>query len=146
MRRSADPKVERLREVPFLSGCNAEQLAEIAAMVDEIRVLPGYVLAVEGRPGHSFYVIVEGRAAVTIGGRMIVSLGPGDFFGEMSILESEPRAATVTAESPMVLYEVHISAFHELLRRAPGAATEMLRTLSRRLRVVEDAPTYETTT
>jgi len=138
-----EEKIERLREVPFLSVCTTEQLAEIARMVDEVRVLPGYVLAVEGRPGHSFYVIVDGRASVTLGGRSIVSLGPGDFFGEMSILESQPRSATVTAETPMVLYEVHVAAFHEILRRAPEVSTEMLRTLSYRLRLAEGAPTYE---
>lgn len=140
-----DSETERLRAVPFLTHCSAAELASIASSADEIRVLPGYVLAREGQPGRSFYVIATGRAAVSIGGNHIVSLGPGDFFGEMSILEDRPRVATVTAETPMVLMEFSVNDFLEMIRTMPGVAVNVMRTLSARLRAAETSPVYRTT-
>lgn len=142
MRKRPDPKIERLARVPFLMKCTPRQLGDIAPLMQEVLVSSGSVITRAGRPGHSFYVIIEGQASVTIADAIAGTLGPGDFFGEMSLLDRQPRAATVTAQTPMVLFEVTGAEFHELLERAPTAAKEMLRTISTRLRIAENAPSY----
>ncbi len=91
----------QLRSVPFFSGLGKKELAAVAQQTDELDLPEGKVIAQEGDFGHEFFVVEEGTAEVTRGGDKVAELGPGDFFGEIALLEEDRRTATVTATSPM---------------------------------------------
>jgi CRP/FNR family cyclic AMP-dependent transcriptional regulator len=109
----------RLRDVPFFSSISKRDLAAVAQQTDEIDIPEGKVLAQEGDIGQEFFVIDSGSAEVTRGGEHVADLGPGDFFGEMALLEAERRTATVTASSPMELIVMTRSSFRALDRTMP---------------------------
>jgi CRP/FNR family transcriptional regulator, cyclic AMP receptor protein len=109
----------RLRDVPFFSSISKQDLAVLAQQTDEIEVAAGKVLASEGDFGAEFFVIDSGTAEVTRGGEHLADLGPGDFFGEIALLEEERRVATVTATSPMTLIVMTRANFRALDRSLP---------------------------
>jgi CRP/FNR family cyclic AMP-dependent transcriptional regulator len=80
---------------------NDAELRKLAALVDECQVPEGTVLVREGTVGRSSYVVVDGWAAVSIGGTPLAALGPGDHVGEMAMIDNQPRSATVIAKTPM---------------------------------------------
>jgi CRP-like cAMP-binding protein len=93
----------QLKEVPFFSTLSKRELSTVAQQIDEIDVAPGRVLARQGDLGHEFFVILDGTADVTRGDTRLAELGPGDFFGEIGLLEKTFRTATVEATSSMKL-------------------------------------------
>ena len=114
-RRSME-RIETLRTIRLFRGCSDKELARVDSLLDEIRAEPGAVLTREGSFGQESYVIVAGSADVTIEGRLVATLGPGDFFGEMAVLGKEPvRAATVTAATPMELLVIEPGTMGTLL-------------------------------
>ena len=135
--------MELLRGVSLFSACSKRELSLIASLVDQIEVPKGKVLTREGESGHEFFVIVEGQARVTVGQRGMVSpLGPGASFGEMSLLDHGPRAATVEAESDMQLLVLDARSFSSLLADVPSVARKMLAVMAARLRVAEKEATH----
>jgi CRP-like cAMP-binding protein len=110
----------RLKDVPFFSSISKRELATVAQQTDEVDVDAGKVLAREGEFGDEFFVIDSGTAQVTRGGEPIAELGPGDFFGEMALLEEDRRTATVTAASPMSLIVMTRASFRALDRAQPA--------------------------
>ena len=134
MRTRADHKIELLSSVPLFSACTRKELRHIASLADRVDVEAGHVLTREGELGHEFFAIAEGTAKVSSKGRKLATLGPGDFFGEMSLLDQHPRTATVTAETPMSLYVVGAADFNRLLDDVPFVARKMLKGLAGRLR------------
>ena len=109
----------RLTEVPFFAMLKKKELAVVAQQADEIDVRAGKVLAREGDIGHEFFVIDTGTAEVTRNGERLAELGPGDFFGEIALLEEDRRNATVTAGSDMSLIVMTRASFRALDRSAP---------------------------
>jgi CRP/FNR family cyclic AMP-dependent transcriptional regulator len=93
----------RLNDVPFFSPLKKKELELIARQADEVDVPAGKVLAQQGTFGDQFFVIEEGTAEVVRDGERLGELGPGDFFGEMALLDEDRRTATVTATTPMTL-------------------------------------------
>ena len=91
--------VSQLAKVPLFSDCSQRDLQTVARVVREIPHGAGTVIAREGEPGVGLFIIVDGTADVSIGGRKKATLGPGDFFGEIALLDGGPRTATVTAKS-----------------------------------------------
>jgi CRP-like cAMP-binding protein len=91
----------QLKDVPFFSQLSKRELAAVAQLTDEVDVEPGHVLAREGDVGQEFFVIIDGTAEVLRGDSPIAELGPGEFFGEMALIEEERRVATVKAISAM---------------------------------------------
>ena len=138
--RGHDVITERLAQVPMFSQCTRRELQHVARAATEIEVGPGRHLTVEGDSGHEFMIVLEGTAAVTAGGRRVATLNPGDFFGEIALLDNGPRTATVTAETPMLLAVVAQGEFAALLDDVPGLARNVLTALARRLREHEPAP------
>ena len=133
-------KVAVLGGIRLFAACNAEQLAELARLFDEIERPAGSVLVREGEPGSEFYVIVEGSASASIGGTHVNTMGAGDFFGEMALLDCAPRSATVVATSDVSLLVLDKSAFSSFVDAAPSIAPRMMRTIAERLRHAEAMP------
>jgi CRP/FNR family transcriptional regulator, cyclic AMP receptor protein len=122
----------RLKEVPFFSSLSKKDLAAVAQQTDEIDVPEGKVLAREGDFGQEFFVIGDGTAAVERGGERIAELGPGEFFGEMALLDEERRTATVTATTPMSLIVMTRSDFRTLDRTMPTVHAEVCAAIAER--------------
>jgi len=134
-----DDKIARLEEVTLLEECSRKQLKAVAKITEVIEVPAGTVLARRGDPGNEFYLIMDGSAHVELAARRRTRLKPGDYFGEMSLLDGEPRSATVVADTPMRLLVIKRRDFSTLLREAPELTQSILVTLSRRLRQAEQA-------
>jgi len=125
--------------VPLFSNLSKRHLNEVAKHADEVSVKAGEVLAQQGSLGLDFVFIVEGKAQVKQDGKVIRHLSEGDFFGEVSLIDGEPRTATVTAETDMTLLVVHRRSFHHLLDTVPGLQKKMLASLCKYLRRAEKA-------
>jgi CRP/FNR family cyclic AMP-dependent transcriptional regulator len=136
-RRRADPKVKRLSQVQLFAACSKRDLSRIAVLTEEIEVPAGRVLTRQGDPGREAFVISEGQAKATIRGKGSVKLGPGECFGEMALLHSAPRSATVTAESDMRLLVLGSREFSTLIEDVPVIGRRVLAAVAERLREAE---------
>ena len=134
-----DDKMKRLEEVPLLEGCSQRQLRAVARITDVVEVDACTVLARAGQAGDEFFLILDGSARVDVSPRKRAKLKPGDYFGEMSLLDGGPRSATVTADTPLRVLVIKRRDFATLLREAPDLTQSLLATLSRRVRQAEQA-------
>jgi CRP/FNR family transcriptional regulator, cyclic AMP receptor protein len=125
--------LELLGQMPLFDGLSKRHLRRIASVAKTRRFPRGVTIVKAGRPGDAFYVILDGQARVDTGRRGI-ALGPGDFFGEMALLEDAPRSADVVAVEDVLTLQVGRTAFAKLLRQEPQLGIAMLRTLAGRLR------------
>lgn len=126
--------VEMLRQVPLLSECSKRELREIAGLGARISIDKGRVLTTQGKPGWEFFMVVDGKAKCEIDGKTVAHFGPGDFFGEMAMLDHGPRHATVTAEGPMDVLVLDGREFRTLLDASPTITRKLLNTLAKRER------------
>jgi CRP/FNR family cyclic AMP-dependent transcriptional regulator len=126
-----------LGNVRLFSNCNKRELTRIAALTDEVDVPEGKVIVRQGDPGRECFVIAEGKARATIRGKRSQPLGPGSFFGEMSLLDQGPRSATITAETDMHLLVLGSREFSSLVNEVPTVSVRMMRGLAERLRSAE---------
>jgi CRP-like cAMP-binding protein len=126
-------KVELIKGVPLFSECSRKHLDEIAGIADEIDLREGKELTVEGKPGREFFVLVEGTADVKKGKRRINQMGPGDFFGEISLVTKRPRTATVVATSPVRALVITDRSFRSLLEHQPEIQGKVMSALAARL-------------
>jgi len=129
---SKDTKVEALARAPLFEGLSRKELQEIARGSEDMDVEPGRVLCREGGLGQEFFVITEGEAEVRRKGRRRGVLGPGDFFGEIALIDRSPRTATVTATTPLRFFVLTRRTFLSLLDDNPAVERKILRTLARR--------------
>src|SRR5216110_1229091 len=134
-----DEKIRHLQKVDIFADCTRKQLKAVAAISRVIEAPTGTVLTRAGEPGEEFFFILDGAAMVEVTRRKRVRLLPGEFFGEMSLLDGEPRSATVRAETDMRLLVIDRTHFWRLLREVPGLTEKILVTLSRRIREHESA-------
>jgi CRP-like cAMP-binding protein len=139
-RRGARGRRQRLSEqmallarAPLFEGLPKSHLRKIAGASAARSCRPGQQLVKEDAAGSVFYVVLEGHAKVTRRGKTIKRLGPGDFFGEMSILTSAPRSASVVAETPMECLTLSAANLRSVLMDEPAIAVRMLSTLAQRL-------------
>ena len=123
-----------LKKVPLFAGCTRHELDAIAKACKEVRHREGHVVAREGDTGIGFFLITDGTADVSIGGKSRAKLGPGDFFGEISLLDRGPRTATVTASSQLEMLGLTAWVFRGLVDRHPTIALNMLKVVAQRLR------------
>lgn len=133
MRLRKDAKLELLRQVPLFAACSKRELSEISTLADELSLPAGTTLIEEGRQGHEFFVLVDGDVDVRAKGRKTKRLGNGSFFGEMALVSSRPRNATVKALTPVRVLVVHESGFRRLLRDSPSIQLKVLQTLADRV-------------
>ena len=132
-RRGAD----LLAQVPLFEGLSRRHLKRLAEHADEISFREKETIVEEDQPGGSFFAIVEGEVKVQQGGRVIATAGPGEFFGEISLLDGGPRSATVVAETPVVAIRLFKSSFDRVVKEEPKVAGKILTVVARRLREAE---------
>ncbi len=126
-----------LRQVPLFAGLSDRHLRKVAKLVMPVRFDAGAAIVREGSPGHTFFVILEGRATVVRRGARPAKLRPGEYFGEMALLDRRPRSATVMAETELSALRISADPFGKLLRSEPSIAVALLETLSVRVRELE---------
>ena len=132
-----DEKIRHLQKVDIFADCTRKQLKAVAAISRVIEAPTGTVLTRAGEPGEEVFFILDGAAMVEVTRRKRVRLLPGEFFGEMSLLDGEPRSATVRAETDMRLLVILRRNFQSLLSEVPELTRSILIVLSRRLRDLE---------
>ena len=123
-----------LAKVPMFAGCTKKELEAVARAVKEVEHPEGHVIAREGDRGVGFFLISDGTAKVSIGGKTRSRLGPGDFFGEIALLDRGPRTATVTATSPIKLLGLTAWVFRGLIEEHPSIGFKLLEVVASRLR------------
>jgi len=133
-----EDKIERLKEVPLFEECSQRQLRSVARIARGFDVAAGTVLTRAGEPGDEFFLIIDGTARADVSTDRHVLLHPGEFFGEMSLLDGGPRSATVVADTSARLLVISRRHFSALLRDVPGLTQTILVTLSRRVREAEE--------
>ena len=132
-----EDRIERLKEVPLFEACSRRQLRSVARIARVFDVPAETLLTRAGEPGDEFFLILDGSARVEVSPDKRVTLQPGAFFGEMSLLDGGPRSATVVADTPVRLLVIGRKHFAELLDDVPGLTLTLLTTLSRRVRQAE---------
>ncbi len=125
---------ELLSTVPLFAGLKKRELANIARITETARFPRSHEIVVEGSPGDSCCILVEGAADVIKDGSRIARLGPGDLFGEMAILDPGPRSATVRTVTEVVAIRVQRDEFIKVATADPRVALRILEVLARRLR------------
>ncbi len=130
----------RLAQVPIFSECTKRELTIIGRAAKEVSHAEGTVIAREGERGVGLFLILDGQCKVTIGGKTKAKLGPGDFFGEVALLDGGPRTATVTALTAIRLVGITGWVFRGLLMEHPAIALKTLEAVAGRLRAVSKEP------
>ncbi|MDQ3889822.1 MAG: cyclic nucleotide-binding domain-containing protein [Actinomycetota bacterium] len=140
---SQDSKADALSRAPLFEGLSRDELKELARVSEDLDVEAGKVLCREGETAREFFVIVDGEVEVTKDRRTVATLSPGDFFGEIALVEHVPRTATVTAKTPLRFFVLTSRSFWSLLERQPDVERKVLRALARRLLATSGDPTVE---
>ena len=135
-----DP-TESLRRVPLFAGLDRKELELLAKLTKEQRYEPGATIVKTGGSGHGLYIIKEGKVSVVRDGQKVASMGPGQFFGEISVLDGGPRTADVKAESDTVCLTLISWEIKPLLMDNAGITYKMLLEMVKRLRSQAPAST-----
>jgi CRP/FNR family cyclic AMP-dependent transcriptional regulator len=130
--RTRDIYLDHLAQVPLFSTCSRKDLQKLGKASDEIAVRGGKVLVEEGKPGHEFFLIEDGTAEVRRKNRKVATLGRGQFFGELSLLDRGPGSAT--ADTDMTLVVLGQREFLGVIDEVPAMAHKLLAALAGRLR------------
>jgi len=136
---SRDEKIEMLGSMPLFQGVDSEDLGGIADRTVEVDYAEGGVIVREGEIGTGFFVIVSGAVRVVRDGETVSTLGRGEFFGELSVLDRRPRIAQVVAAEPTACLALASWDLEAVIAEQPRVALAMLRVLAERLRDLSDA-------
>ncbi|MEM9033031.1 MAG: cyclic nucleotide-binding domain-containing protein [Actinomycetota bacterium] len=128
-----DTYLQHLREVPLFSKLSKKELNEIARLSTELNFKDGKELMKEGARANSFIILVDGNAVVRKKGRKVATLGPGDFAGELALLQNRNRNATVIAEGELTALVIDRRGFLTLLDDIPAVTKKMLVAVAERL-------------
>src|SRR5947209_8479660 len=134
MARGRDEYLDHLSRVPLFSALSKKDLRTVGRAADEIHVPVGRVLVEEGKPGHEFFLIIDGKACVQRGKKRVATLGPGQYFGEMALLDRGPRSATVVADTDLDLLVLGQREFGAVIDAVPPLAHKLLTAMAQRLR------------
>jgi CRP/FNR family transcriptional regulator, cyclic AMP receptor protein len=136
-RAMAKPSPELLRNVGLFSALDEKDLTSLADEFNERRFAPGQTIALEGAGGLMFFVVESGEASVEVHGEEVASLGPGDSFGEIALIDRRPRTATVTAKTDLVTYGLPVFVFRPFVEGRPEVAWKLLEQMADRLTAAE---------
>ena len=133
-------KLEALKRAPLFEGLTKKELTELARATDELTVAAGTVLCREGSLGNEFFVVVDGSAEVTRDGTVLAMRSNGDFFGEIALIATTKRTATVTATTELRCFVLTSRAFRAVLDDNRGVERKVTQALAERLLTYADDP------
>jgi CRP-like cAMP-binding protein len=136
---AANEREDLLGQVPLFAGISAPGIEQLGAIADEVEVRAGTVLTQQGHREGFFFIVLEGAVRIERDGRLVNTLGPGDYLGEIALLDGGPRTATAIAETPCRLLSMTYHMFHELLDAQPEIRASILESVGRRLRELDEA-------
>lgn len=131
------PTLDLIRGVPLFSGLDDRLLQRLAGEFFEKTFSDGEVIAAEGEAGRSFVVIDTGEVSVSVQGKEVAKLGPGQAFGEMALIDKSARSATVRAAGPAHCYLLPVWSFRPIVEEHPEMAWSLLESLAQLVRDIE---------
>jgi CRP/FNR family cyclic AMP-dependent transcriptional regulator len=129
--------IEMLGQVPLFSSCTKDQLRTIALQGTKLQMAEGRVLTRQGGLQEEFFLVLAGNAICLVDDEEVARFGPGDFFGEMTLLDRGPRTATIIATSPIDVLVLDRREFRTVVENAPGLAWKLLTGMAARLRAAQ---------
>jgi CRP-like cAMP-binding protein len=133
----AEAPVELLQRVPLFADFERGELQRLARSFKERTFEAGSTVAGEGRTGAGFFVIESGEASVSVRGQERAKIGPGDYFGEIALIDEGARSATITADSELRCYGLTSWEFRPLVEGNAAIAWKLLETMAKRLRAAQ---------
>jgi CRP/FNR family transcriptional regulator, cyclic AMP receptor protein len=130
----AGASADTLRKVPLFADLDNRELEHIASSMRERRFKAGDVVTQEGSGGVGFFVVEEGEAEVDVGGETRASIGPGDYFGEIALINESPRTATLTARTDMLCYGMTPWDFRPLVESNSAIAWKLLTAMAEKMK------------
>jgi CRP-like cAMP-binding protein len=128
---------ELVQKVPIFSELDNRELRGLASSMKERTFNAGDTVASEGQSGIGFFIIEEGEATVSVGGQEVATLGAGDHFGEVALIDDGARTATITAKSELKCYGITSWEFRPMVEQNAGLAWKLLKQMAKRLRDAE---------
>ena len=128
-----------VQAIPLFSGCNTKELREVARLGTTVSVVAGKPITKEGEVGLELLIVLAGTATCRLKGRKLAHFGPGDFIGEMSLLDRGPRSATVVADSDMKLLVLNSREFRSLTEASPTIGWKIMAAMAGRLRNTDES-------
>ena len=129
-----DPKIERLGKVPLFAKLGKRELEFLAGEMDEVSLTPGQTLITEGQPTGAFFILTSGHVHIIRKGKPAARLGPGDFFGEIGMLDQGPATATVVTEGPAETMVLSHAQFRDAIKGNDKLAIQVIAAMAERLR------------
>jgi CRP/FNR family cyclic AMP-dependent transcriptional regulator len=126
--------IDRMRTVPLFRGMSTSDLETVADRASETTFGDGQTVTREGEPGDTFYIVTDGRLQVSQHGKVVGEMGPGDFLGEISLVDGRPRTATVTAVGPVEALVIRRADFLEMIEWDSAVRLGILIALTERIR------------
>ena len=136
----AGPPVQLLQRIPLFAGLKPRELERLSGSFNEREFKAGESVSVEGEGGAGFFVIESGEAVVTVHGDERGHLGPGDYFGDVAMIDQGHRTATIQAASDLKCYGLAFWDFRPIVESDPRIAWPMLQEMAKRLRQAEAEP------
>ena len=137
-----DEKLEKLRQVPLFAHLGKRETERLGMLADELDVPDGQVLTRQGASGGEFFIVLDGTVAIEKDGQQIATMNPGDFLGEISLIDGKPRTATARADGDARLLVIGRAPFHELMDEFPSVRVAVLQALAERVRSHEPSPAH----
>ncbi|HTO01116.1 MAG TPA: cyclic nucleotide-binding domain-containing protein [Microthrixaceae bacterium] len=132
-------RLEKIQSISIFAGCTVKELEEIDRLADEVHIEAGRTIIRQGELGQEFAMIVSGEAEIVKDGKVVATIGPGSYFGEVALLDTVARSASVVAKTDMSLEVIDRRGFNTLLDDLPQLSRSMLLGLARRLSELEEA-------
>ncbi len=136
-----DEKLEKLRQVPLFAHLGRRETERLSMLADELDVPDGQILTRQGASGGEFFIVLDGQVAIEKDGGRVATMNPGDFLGEIALIDGQPRTATARAEGNARLLVIGRAPFHELITEFPSVRVCVLDALAERVRAHEPSET-----
>ena len=122
----ADPTVDMLARVPLFSGLTRKELVQVHGLSKQFRFAPGETIVTEGEPASRFFLVTEGTAHIVSRGRVLRVVQPGDWFGELALIDEGPRSATVVADTALTTLAIAGFNFRPMLKSEASITFKLL--------------------